>query len=252
MTKCVLPAACALALTLLPSSAAAQVTTPLGGRLVISLNGIAQPGDQNISSPRSFDRYDETATVLTEQAIKTGGGMLEIGAAVRLSGPFGAGIAFNSFSTDGGATVTGSLPHPIFFGVSRPFSMSLSGLEHEQRAVHLQAVMFIPFIENVDFMVSAGPTFFSVTQAFARFDNFTEVGEPYTDVNLTHTILRPKESAVGFNIGADVTYSITRMIGVGGMLRYTRGTVDFNLGDGQTFSLDAGNVQVGAGLRLRF
>jgi hypothetical protein len=36
------------------------------------------------------------------------------------------------------------------------------------------------------------------------------------------------------------------------MLRYTRGSVDFDLGDGQSFSLNVGNVQVGAGLRLRF
>jgi opacity protein-like surface antigen len=252
MTKCVLPAVCALAFSLLPSGAMAQVTTPLGGRLVVSLNGIAQPGDQNISSSRSFDRYEETATVLTEQEIKSGSGMLDFGAAVQLSGPFGVGMAFTSFDTQRGATVTGSLPHPLFFSASRPFSMTLDGLEHRQRAVHLQGVMFIPFIENVDFMVSAGPTFFTMTQAVARFEDFTEVGPPHTDVNVTHAIVRSRETTVGFNIGADATYYVTRMIGIGGMLRYTRGSVDFNLGDGHTFSLDAGNVQAGAGLRLRF
>jgi hypothetical protein len=252
MTKCVLPAVCALAFFLLPSNAAAQIVTPLGGRLVVSLNGAVQPGDQNVSSSRSFERYEETATVLTEQPIRSGSGLLDFGAAVRLSDAFGVGMSFTSFNTRRGATVTGSLPHPVFFSASRPFSMTIDGLEHRQRAVHLQAVMFVPFIENVDFMVSAGPTFFTVTQAFARFDNFTEVGEPYTDVNVIHTIARPKETTVGFNVGADATYYVTPMIGVGGMLRYTRGSVDFDLGDGQSFSLNVGNVQVGAGLRLRF
>jgi hypothetical protein len=252
MTKCVLPAACALAFSLLPAGAAAQITTPLGGRLVVSLNGAVQPGDQNISSSRSFEQYDETATVLTEQNIKSGSGLLDVGAAFRLSEQFGVGMAFTSFSTERGATVTGSLPHPVFFGTPRAFSTELGGLEHRQRAVHLQAVMFIPFIENVDFMVSAGPTFFTVTQAFARFDGFSEVGIPFTDVNVTQTIRRPRENTVGFNVGADATYYVTPMIGVGGMLRYTRGSVDFDLGDGQSFSLNVGNVQVGAGLRLRF
>lgn len=258
MIKCVWPAACALALCVIPTGAAAQTTTPLGGRLIVSINAAGQPGTDNLTSSRSFEAYPglegpgETATVVTEQEIKTGNRLIDFGAAYRVNGPFGVGVAFTSFSTARGATMQGSLPHPLLFNQHRAFTLSIPELEHKQRAVHLQAVAFIPFIENVDFMVSAGPTFFTVTQGFATFSDFSEVGLPFTDVNITHTVSTRKESTVGFNVGADAMYSITRMIGLGGMVRYTRGTVDFNIADGQTVSLKAGNVQAGAGLRIRF
>jgi opacity protein-like surface antigen len=258
MTKCVLPAACALALSLIPSSAAAQATTPLGGRLVISINGAVQPGDQNISSSRSFEVYPgpagagEMATVLTEQPIRTGGGLLDIAGAVRVTRNLGVGMAFTSVGSERGATMSGSIPHPIFFNSNRGFTMSFDGLEHRQRAVHLQAVLFVPFTERIDFMVSAGPTFFNVSQAFAGFDSFSEVGPPFNEIAVAHSLLQRDGTAVGFNVGADAAYYVTPMIGVGGMIRYTRGSVDFTIGEGQTVSIDAGNVQVGAGLRLRF
>jgi opacity protein-like surface antigen len=250
MTKCVLPAACALALCVLPTSAAAQFA-PLDGRLTISINGLAQPGDERIGATHIFGRYDEDAIITTAQDIKTGGGMLDLGAAYRVTGPFGVGVAFTSFSTERSAAMDGSLPHPGVFGLPRGFSLTTSALEHRQRAVHLQAIYHVPFVENVDFALFAGPTFFSVSQGFARFGDFSEVGEPYTEVDITHGTFRQKENTVGFNLGGEVTYSVTRMIGVGALLRYTRATVDFDY-DGQRISLKVGNVQIGGGLRLRF
>lgn len=250
MIKCVLPAACALALCLLPTSAAAQFA-PLDGRLTISINGLAQPGDERIGATHIFGRYDEDAIITTAQDIKTGSGLFDIGASYRVTGPFGVGVAFTSFSTERGATMDGSLPHPLAFGRPRGFSLVTAPLEHRQRAVHLQAIYVVPFIENVDFALFAGPSFFSVSQGFARFGDFFEVGEPFTDVDVTHGTFTQKENTVGFNVGGEVTYSITRMIGVGGLLRYTRATADFDY-DGQRVSLKAGNMQVGAGLRLHF
>ncbi|MBA3884458.1 MAG: outer membrane beta-barrel protein [Acidobacteria bacterium] len=251
MTKCVLPAVCALALCMLPARAAAQIA-PFDGRLIVSLNGAVQPGTQNLGGIQSFERFGEAATIATAQEVKSGGGLLDIGASYRITRQMGVGLAFTSLGTERGATIDGSLPHPVIFGQPRGFSLGVPSLEHKQRAVHLNAVYFMPFIENVDFAFSAGPTFFSVTQGFVRFDDFSEVGEPFTDVNITHSVATRKESGVGFNVGADATYAITPMIGAGALLRYTRGTVDFNLAEGRTASLKAGNVQFGVGLRLRF
>jgi opacity protein-like surface antigen len=251
MTKSVLPAACALALFGFPATAAAQFA-PLDGRLIVSINGGVQPGTQNLGGTASFERYGETATISTAQQIKSGGGLFDIGASYKVTEQLGVGIAVTSFRTERGATIDGSLPHPLIFGQFRGFSLGVPDLVHRQRAVHLQAVYYLPFIENVDFVLSAGPTFFTVRQGFIRFDDFSEVGEPFTDVNITHRVVTQREGTVGFNVGADATYTITPMIGVGALVRYTRGTVDFNFGDGQTVSLKAGNVQIGAGLRLRF
>ena len=62
----------------------------------------------------------------------------------------------------------------------------------------------------------------------------------------------PSESTIGFNAGADVGYFFARHVGVGGVIRFSRGSVDFTSSDGEALTLDAGGAHVGAGLRLRF
>ena len=61
-----------------------------------------------------------------------------------------------------------------------------------------------------------------------------------------------KDSAWGFNIGADMTYAVTPTIGVAALMRYTRGTVEFNISDTQTADVKAGGFQIGGGVRLKF
>ena len=58
------------------------------------------------------------------------------------------------------------------------------------------------------------------------------------------------ESGIGFNVGVDVGYYFSPAVGVGGMARFTRGTVDFGAVEGS--SATVGGLMVGGGLRVRF
>ena len=64
-------------------------------------------------------------------------------------------------------------------------------------------------------------------------------------------------NAGGSDADADVGGSrVTRLVGAGGFLRFSRlsgGNVDLPSGTGEgTVSVDAGGLQLGAGLRIRF
>lgn len=252
MRKCFVFAASLLAFSFVTTPASAQQWAPLDGRLLVSINGGAQIGSDDASRQSTFDLYGEPATVNVDQEIE-GGGLFDISAGYRVRRNLGLGIGYTRMSSSSGGTISGSLPHPLFFDRPRPFSEPLADIEHKEQAVHVQLLYFMPFVENVDFVFSAGPSFFTTTQGFARGVTFSEV-PPSFDTVIIESVDRAtlEESSVGFNIGADVTYAITPMIGAGAMIRYTRASVDFDLAEGQSASITAGGFQIGAGLRLRF
>ena len=66
------------------------------------------------------------------------------------------------------------------------------------------------------------------------------------------TTRRSKATVTGFNAGADLRWMLSRNIGVGGMLRYIRGSVDLETEDDRQISVRAGGLQVGGGLRIGF
>ncbi len=61
------------------------------------------------------------------------------------------------------------------------------------------------------------------------------------------------DGAVGINVGADVTYMVTKRFGAGLLLRYAKSTAKLEPPDTDTpVKVRAGGFQVGAGLRVRF
>ena len=251
MRKCFVSAASLLAFCFLTTPASAQ-WAPLNGNLIVSVNGGGQIGSSELNRRSSFDLYDETATVDVAQPIKSGG-LLDLGAALKVRDNLGVGLAYTRMSSAGDAVISGQLPHPLFFDAPRSFSQTVGGLDHEEQAVHIQALYFMPFTEKVDFIFSAGPSFFTVKQGLARGVAFSEVPPDFNSVTIDSVdVATLEENAVGFNIGADAIYTITRMFGAGVLLRYTRGTADFDLAEGQTASVKAGNFQIAVGLRARF
>jgi hypothetical protein len=234
------------------SDAQAQWGEPLGGRLTISVNGAVQPASQDISRTTTFDLYGESAEVTTAQEVK-GGGLLDIGAVYRVRGNFGVGAAYTMMSSDSAGSISGRLPHPLFFDQPRAFDVPVAGLDHEEQALHLNAVWFVPFVEKVDFAIFAGPSFFAVKQGLARGITFSENPPDFNAVTIDSIESATlEESAVGFNIGVDGSYAVTRNIGVGVLLRYTRASVDMPLAEGATAEVKAGNFQIGGGVRFRF
>ena len=255
MRKCFVVAATLAMMALSAAEARAQFSwAPFDGRLIVSVNVASQVGNQDIDRSTTFTLYDEAATVEFAQKIESGV-LFDIGGAYRLkpTAAYGVGITYTALSSRESASITGLLPHPLFFDRARSFSVTTDGLEHEERAVHLQALWFVPFVEKVDITLSAGPSFFTVTQGFARGISFSENPPSFDSITVDSVdVVTLEESAVGLHIGADVTYSFTPKVGVGALMRFTRGTADFNLAEGQEAEVKVGGFQIGVGLRVRF
>jgi Outer membrane protein beta-barrel domain len=251
MRKFVIVCVGVMLMALAASSAQAQWTTPLDGRLLVSVNGGGQIASSDFDRRSTFSLYDEEASFDTNQ--ETGsGGMFDIGGVYRVGRRWGVGLAFNTAGSSGDARVSGNLPHPLIFDQPRSFEVTESGVDHNEHAVHLQAVWFMPYTEKIDLTFAAGPSFYSVKQTVVRGFSFSEVPPSYNTVvidSLDKTDIR--DSGVGFNISGDLTYAITRVVGAGVLLRYSYASVGLDV-DGQKVDVNAGGLQIAAGARLRF
>jgi hypothetical protein len=262
---------CAGLLTLMiPSLAKAQTQTPAqsqgqsnpwmpaGGRIFVSINGLYQPGEETIEQSTSYSVYEETAIASATQNVKNGGGMFDIGGGYRTS-RYGIGISYTQFKSTNSASISGSIPHPLFTDQPRAVSSTLDGLEHTEHVVHVQAYYFVPVARKMDVGVFIGPSFFSVRQDYVTgLNTFNPPHDPpqfepppYQTVSIPAGRGTAKDSPVGFNIGGELTYMLTPNVAGAFLLRFSRANADFDF-EGASHSMNVGNVQVGAGVRLRF
>lgn len=210
----------------------------------VTFNVGAQVGSHDVDTSSTFDLYDETATVTSTQQVK-GGAFFEIGGAYRVWGNnLLAGVSFTHTGSDADVTLNASIPDPVFFDRPRTVTGSQSGAEHSENALHLNAIWMIPVANKIDVGVFAGPTIFMVKQDTIQSLTVSEPG-PTVSAPLSEV----KKTTAGINFGVDLQYLIRDKIAVGGIARYSWGSVSL---DGANDSLTVGGFQLGVGARYRF
>lgn len=219
-------------------------------RVFVAVNAGVQAG-------MSSSTQKDTLTISAEQGSDTvvyplkSATMFDVGGGVRVWKRLAVGVAVSRYDKAVAATVDASIPHPFFFGRSRSISGSTDPLTHQETGVHLDAMWMVPVARKLGVAVFGGPTYFSVSQDIVQAVRYTEA-YPYDTATFTGvTVAKQTKSKVGFNAGADVTYMLSKVVGVGGVIRFSRATVDFG-GAGSALPVDVGGVQAGGGLRLRF
>jgi len=209
-----------------------------------NINIGGQSGSHDVATTTTFVVYDEDAHINTTQ--KTGGGFLfdmNGGYKVWSNLVVAVGYTFMSDSTDGAVTAT--IPDPRVFDSPRTVTTTANDLKHTENALNFMGVWMVPVTDKVDVGISFGPTVFFVKQELPDTLTFTEPGPTVTGL----TTKDISKTAGGVNLGVDVTYLLTKKMGVGGILRYTWGSVDL---EGATDSLTVGGFQIGIGARYRF
>ena len=230
-------AACALA-----APASAQVAWTDQG--FVNANVGFQLGSQDFSVTTPFEIYGEQGTVTSTTDVK-GGGFFDVSAGYKVWKNLAVGLGYTFTDGSSDAPIAASVPDPLFFDQHRAVTAVASGVGHTEQQIHITGTWMIPVTEKIDVGLAFGPTIFSVKQ---DIPNGVEVSEPGPSVNRVN-VGSIDESAVGIHLGVDVTYLITPRFGVGGLARFTRGSVDVeNAGD----SLKAGGFQIGVGARVRF
>ena len=252
----VLPCVCLLAtLAAVPASAQPvsrrfirSVPTPARG--FISINGGYQGTTTEFGDTYNFTRNQETGTTRLTYPVDAGP-TFDIGGGVKLWRHMGVGVAVSRFTRGGIVSATAAIPHPFFLQQHRDVEGE-SNAGHEETGIHLQAQYALPLSGRLQVTLMGGPSVLQVNQTMVVDVNYTEE-YPYDTATFAGVeAARKKGSKTGFNLGADVRWMLTRTVGLGALVRFTRATIDLEAAQDRTVSVEAGGTQVGVGLRVAF
>jgi len=248
MKKTTILAALTASLCLAGSSTAAAQTQD-STKIFVDINGGGQTQSRSFETSTSFPLYGETAVINTAQSVD-GGGLFDISAGYRFRDGFGhrflsslgVSIGVSTFTDKGTGSVAASIPSPNAFNRPASVTGSMDDLKHKENGTHLTLVYFRPVMRNVEVALSAGPSFFNVTQ------DFITGAIPTGTQTLSLGAHRERAKAVGGNVGVNINYLLRPNYGAGVFLRYAGATADFDTAG----ELKVGGLQLGIGLRLRY
>jgi Outer membrane protein beta-barrel domain len=220
-------------------------------RVLVSVNGAFQATTNDVSDHFEFERNLETGSTDVDYPVQ-GGFIFDAGAGYRFWKNLAAGVSVSYFTRDGAASTTSSVPHPFFFNQPREVTGEATGVKRSETAVHVQVMYLINLGERLRLVVSGGPSFFSVEQDLVTEVTVTEAYPFDTATFASAQKTLAKGSAPTFNVGADVVWMLNRRFGVGGLVRFSRASVDLDAPGNRTIPVDAGGVYAGGGIRILF
>ena len=230
-------------------AAAARDAWPVRGFLNISagVQGSTQSFAETHSEPISVEDFTWTSTY----AIKSGLAF-EGGGGVRVWRRLFAGAMYSRFHDSRAAAIDGSTPHPFFFNQPRSISGEARALTHDEQAVHVSAIWLAPVGRRIELAIFGGPSLINVNREFVASVGYSEE-YPFDAAAFTSApVEAASKTAVGAHGGVDLTWLLSRQVGIGAVVRYSRATADFTTPAGGSLSLDAGGLQAMAGVRVRF
>lgn len=249
---------CAALFTIIPGVAAAQSararTVPRSGwsgPLRVSVNvGSQVTGttiDQSFSLSRTFEQMEVTASIEAKQAT-----VIDAGVAYKLIGGLAVAYAYTSTSHTANADVSAQVPHPFFFNRPRAIS-GTAEIPEDGSANHISAAYIVP-AGRLEVTVLGGPSFFSIKQTLVTDVTYTEVYPYDTATFASATTTLVKENVTGYHVGADVAFKLTRNVGVGALMRFSRAstTLTADQASNNTAKYEIGGLQISGGLRLAF
>jgi hypothetical protein len=215
--------------------------------------GVAVAAEKEYSSDFVFTRSLETGVGLALYTLPTGASF-DFGGGYMFTRYLGAGISFGGTAHEDTVGLGLSVPHPNFFDEDGlDVEVTDKPLMRIEGARHIQ-LMAVPWqTPRLRLRVFGGPTYFLVKQ-----DTITNIRYTQTTlgrinlVNITSYDSQTSEgSGWGAHVGADFSLFFTRVVGVGGGVRISRGTVQFE-DYGGFDDRKVGGVQASGGLRLKF
>ena len=243
-----------ISVVLLAATVRPALAQPDAPRGFVSVNGGIQTASSDFSDSVDFGHplfgpedgsFDASYPAGDDTGFDVGGG-------VRVWRNLALGANVSVFSRESDAGITGQLPHPFRFDRPRAINGTAAGVARTETAVHVQAQWVVPVGRSVAITLFGGPTWFNVTQDLVTGITFDQA-YPYDEATFTGASAREQSaSAIGVHVGADAAYYFSEWIGIGGTVRFSRGSVEFDSSDGGVAETDVGGVHTTAGLRIRF
>lgn len=237
---------------------AAQENRAWPERTFVTIDVPFQPLNNDFSESLSFAdtvRKTENVTFGAGYA-STRGALFDMGAGVRLSNNLGAGVTASWSQRSGSASFDLRVPHPFVANKPLDLAGSVSGLNRNELGIHIQALYALALGNRVRLMLAGGPSIFNTKQDLVRSIAF-EILPGFTSLKLDHALITEvKQTVVGFNVSADITWALASHLGVGTVTRYSRAKVTMDPGAesgvSRAIEMHAGGLQIGGGIRLLF
>jgi hypothetical protein len=222
--------------------------------------GMATAGDKDYTSVYSFTRFRETATYQVEYHLPTGASF-DFGGGFMFTPNIGVGASFAGTAHEDVANLRIRIPHPT---ISNTFAEDTaptdSKLMRTEGAAHIQVMFAQDVTPRLRVRAFTGPSFFRVQRDAVSdivYDQAFLVFSPVNAVVITNfeRVEVPFDEATGwgFHVGGDVSWFFSRVVGIGGIARFSRGTIKaFDPLPEESVDLKVGGFQAAGGLRLRF
>jgi hypothetical protein len=237
---------------------AAAQTRAWDDRVYLNVGFGVESGTSAVADSSTFLIYDESGTIATT-ATYSSGSLFDVGIGFRVWRNASVGVSYHQEQNTADISVTGTVPHPVFFNQPRSFSVTAGEADfRKEKAVHLQFGWMMPFGEKLDVLLFGGPSWFRLEQPVVENVPQTTIADqsaPFLQVTIDPEVAIRKKSPVGFNVGADATYIVWQndsvRLGAGAFVRYALAKTNVLLLQTEQ-KTDVGGVQFGFGGRLRF
>ena len=217
----------------------------------VSVNAAAQNGAGSFRDGFTYEAFAETGTIDAEYPGKTAV-LVDVAAGRRVWRRLGLAVGFSRATASGGAPVSARVPHPLYPNQHRDVTGEAGGIDRAETATHVQLFYDMRPRGKMRVRLSAGPSFFTAEQQIVEAIETAEVYPYDTTEFRTATVLNASGSGVGINAGVDISWMLSRRVGVGGLVRFTRSSFDLDADGSRSVPSDAGGLQVGGGLRIAF
>ncbi|HET9384194.1 MAG TPA: hypothetical protein VFO67_03535 [Gemmatimonadales bacterium] len=218
--------------------------------------GVAGAAEDSFSTTASGPLFFETATFGAIYDVPRGASF-DFGGGYMLTPIVGIGVSFQGTAHEGYPGLSIRIPHPLFFNAhATDARLGDTALERTEGSVHIQAmIVATPNSNRVRVRFFGGPTYFRVTQETVDTILYDQVFQFFGRLNVVeitnYEFSKSEGTGWGFHVGGDVGVFFTRIFGIGGFVKFSRGNVELSDFSG-AFEVDAGGFQTGGGVRLKF
>jgi hypothetical protein len=221
--------------------------------------GSAQSSQGSVATGLQTGMFSEIASFVSVYPKPTRGGDFDLGGGYMFTPRLGAGVSISGTAHKDHVGLGATIPHPVFFNAAAVASgATTDALQRKEGAVHMQLMVnATPASDRYRVRVFTGPSYFRLKQdAVSAIEYLQSASLLSTANNVEITGYNGgsiEGGAWGFHAGISGDYFFHRIVGVGGMVRYSRATLTAvdPLGANAT-DFTVGGAQVGGGLRLKF
>jgi hypothetical protein len=217
--------------------------------------GVAAAAENSYTSARVLTISQEAGGGAVAYSLPRGASF-DIGAGYLFNPRIGIGISLGGTAHEDQAGLAVSVPHPLYFNASATDATVTSGtLARAEGAWHLQAMLVAVQTPRLRVRVFGGPSYFRAQQdtiTGIKYDQTYQVFGLGNTVDISsYQTQRSEGSGWGAHAGGDISVFFNRVVGLGALVRISRGSVSMD-DYGGVHDVKVGGVQFGGGLRLKF